>query len=90
MNNIIIAVAITAISFLCGAHTYNNPQLEETNNYKKELIHLYEAHMVNVETLLDQVCEDWESFPDVTGETDAYYNYRKSYQAIQKKYEEEQ
>ena len=43
----------------------------------------YEAYYIATEAVLDSICNDWESFMDVTAETDTYAEYLEAREGLQ-------
>ena len=71
-NKFIAAVAllcvVSAVSFECG---------------KATKIAKYETYYTATEAVLDSICNDWESFLDVTVETDTYAEYLEAKEDLQ-------
>ena len=69
---IIAAVAllcvVSTVSFKCG---------------KATKIAKYETYYTATEAVLDSICDDWESFMDVTTETDTYAEYLEAREGLQ-------
>ena len=60
MAVVTLLCVVSAVSFECG---------------KATKIAKYETYYTASEAVLDSICNDWESFLDVTAETDTYAEY---------------
>lgn len=43
----------------------------------------YETYYIATEAILNSICDDWESFIDVTAETDTYAEYLEAKEGLQ-------
>lgn len=60
MAAVALLCVVSAVSFECG---------------KATKVAKYETYYTASEEVLDSICNDWESFLDVTAETDTYAEY---------------
>ena len=60
MVAVTLLCVVSAVSFECG---------------KATKVAKYETYYTASEAVLDSICNDWESFLDVTAETDTYAEY---------------
>ena len=68
MAAVALLCVVSAVSFGCG---------------KATKVAEYEAYYIATEAVLDSICNDWESFLDVTAETDAYAEYLEAREGLQ-------
>lgn len=68
MAAVALLCVVSAVSFKCG---------------KATKIAKYEIYYTATETVLDSICNDWESFMDVTAETDTYAKYLEAREGLQ-------
>ena len=60
MAAVALLCVVSAVSFECG---------------KATKVAKYETYYTVTEEVLDSICDNWESFLDVTAETDTYAEY---------------
>lgn len=68
MAAVALLCVVSAVSFECG---------------KATKVAEYEAYYIATEAVLDSICNDWESFMDVTAETDTYAEYLEAREGLQ-------
>lgn len=68
MAAVALLCVISAVSFKCG---------------KATKVTKYETYYTATETVLDSICNNWESFLDVTTETDIYAEYLEAKEGLQ-------
>ena len=68
MAAVALLCVVSAVSFECG---------------KATKIAKYETYYTASEAVLDSICNDWESFLDVTAETDTYAEYLEAREGLQ-------
>lgn len=68
MAAVALLCVVSAVSFDCG---------------KAAKVAEYEAYYIATEAVLDSICNDWESFMDVTAETDTYAEYLEAREGLQ-------
>ena len=68
MAAVALLCVVSAVSFECGMATK---------------IAKYETYYTASEAVLDSICNDWESFLDVTAETDTYAEYLEARKELQ-------
>lgn len=68
MAAVTLLCVVSTVSFECG---------------KATKVAKYETYYTVTEAVLDSICNDWESFLDVTAETDAYAEYLEAREDLQ-------
>ena len=68
MAAVALLCVVSAASFECG---------------KATKVAKYETYYTATETVLDSICNNWESFLDVTAETDTYVEYLEAKEGLQ-------
>ena len=68
MAAVALLCVVSTVSFECG---------------KATKVAKYETYYTATEAVLDSICNDWESFLDVTAETDAYAEYLEAREDLQ-------
>ena len=68
MAAVALLCVVSTVSFECG---------------KATKVAKYETYYTVTEAVLDSICNDWESFLDVTAETDAYAEYLEAREDLQ-------
>ena len=68
MAAVALLCVVSAVSFECG---------------KATKVAKYETYYTATEAVLDSICDDWESFLDVTAETDTYAEYLEAREGLQ-------
>ena len=68
MAAVALLCVVSTVSFECG---------------KLTKVAKYETYYTATEAILDSICNDWESFLDVTAETDAYAEYLEAREGLQ-------
>lgn len=68
MAAVALLCVVSTVSFECG---------------KATKVAKYETYYTTTEAVLDSICNDWESFLDVTAETDAYAEYLEAREGLQ-------
>lgn len=68
MAAVALLYVVSTVSFECG---------------KATKVAKYETYYTATEAVLDSICNDWESFLDVTAETDAYAEYLEAREGLQ-------
>ena len=68
MAAVALLCVVSAVSFECG---------------KATKVAEYEAYYIATEAVLDSICDDWDSFLDVTAETDTYAEYLEAKEDLQ-------
>ena len=68
MVAVALLCVVSTVSFECG---------------KATKVAKYETYYTATEAVLDSICNDWESFLDVTAETDAYAEYLEAREGLQ-------
>lgn len=68
MAAVALLCVVSAVSFECG---------------KTTKVAKYETYYIATEAVLDSICNDWESFLDVTVETDTYAEYLEAKEDLQ-------
>ena len=68
MAAVALLCVVSTVSFECG---------------KATKVAKYETYYTATEAVLDSMCNDWESFLDVTAETDAYAEYLEAREGLQ-------
>lgn len=68
---------MAAVALLCVVSTVSFEWGKATKVAK------YETYYTATEAVLDSICNDWESFLDVTAETDAYAEYLEAREGLQ-------
>ena len=68
MAAVALLCVVSIVSFECGRATK---------------VAKYEIYYTATEAVLDSICNDWESFLDVTAETDAYAEYLEAREGLQ-------
>ena len=68
MAAVALLCVVSTVSFECG---------------KATKVAKYETYYTATEAVLDSICNDWESFLDVTAETDTYVEYLEAREGLQ-------
>ena len=68
MAAVVLLCVVSTVSFECG---------------KATKVAKYETYYTASEAVLDSICNDWESFLDVTAETDTYAEYLEAREGLQ-------
>ena len=68
MAAVTLLCVVSAVSFECGRATK---------------VAKYETYYTATEAVLDSICNNWESFLDVTTETDIYAEYLEAKEGLQ-------
>ena len=68
MAAVALLCVVSAASFACG---------------KATKVAKYETYYTVTEAVFDSICNDWESFLDVTAETDTYAEYFEAREGLQ-------
>lgn len=68
MAAVALLCVVSAVSFKCG---------------KATKIAKYETYYTVTEEVLNSICDNWESFLDVTAETDTYAEYLEAKEGLQ-------
>lgn len=68
MAAVALLCVVSTVSFECG---------------KATKVAKYETYYTATEAVLDSICNNWESFLDVTAETDAYAEYLEAREGLQ-------
>lgn len=68
MAAVALLYVVNAVSFECG---------------KATKVAKYETYYTVTEAVLDSICNDWESFLDVTAETNTYAKYLEAKEGLQ-------
>lgn len=68
MVAVALLCVVSTVSFECG---------------KTTKVAKYETYYTVTEAVLDSICNNWESFLDVTAETDAYAEYLEAREGLQ-------
>lgn len=68
MAAVVLLCVVSAVSFKYG---------------KATKVAKYETYYTATEAVLDSICNNWESFMDVTTETDTYAEYLEAKESLQ-------